>query len=315
MDVTFHPKPRSVPLITGCTLAIALSPILIGCATSTTTKQAGADPQWQRAAAVLAKKTDADSLAVAGLLSLPSHRDESLSLIARALEAEPERADLVWLQVQVCGESPPCNPEPIERHLRELDPTNGAGWMGALARADVSKDDAATNAALTAISHTDRVDIYWTKLIAHLGSATVQTKMLSPWQTEVTIIGILAAQAIPAYAPVSRACKGERLERPEFIEVCRGVARAFENGDTVITEMIGVSIAKRVWPEDSPEWRAAAEARRVYDYRTQALSELESWTSTHSEQTLAMYSQNRREQDVFLAQLLATGKNPNPPPP
>jgi hypothetical protein len=208
---------------------------------------------------MLATKTDADSLAASGLLGVATHRDASLALIRRAVEAAPDRPDLVWLQAQVCGESPPCNPEPIERHLRELDPTNGAGWMGVLARADVSKDDGATNAALTAISHTERVDIYWTTLIAHLGRATAQTKMLSPWLSEVTIIGILAAQAIPAYASVSRACKGERLERPEFVEVCRGVAKALEHGDTYITEMIGVAIAKRVWPEDSSEWRAAAE--------------------------------------------------------
>jgi hypothetical protein len=314
MDVPLHPKPRSVPLIIGGALAVALCSLLIGCATSTTAGQAGVDPQWQHAAAVLATKTDADSLAAAGLLSIPNHGGDSLALIARAVEAAPDRPDLVWLQAQVCGESPPCNPETIELHLRELDPTNGAGWMGALARADVSKDDGATNAALTALSHTDRVDTYWTTLIAHLGSATAQTKMLSPWLSEVTIVGILAARAIPAYATVSRACKGERLEHPEFIEVCRGVAKALEHGDTYITEMMGVAIAKRVWPEDSSEWRAAAEERRVYEYRSMYYAKLVFWDATHAKQTLTMCAQNRREQDVLLAQLVATGRNPNPRP-
>jgi hypothetical protein len=41
----------------------------------------------------------------------------------------------------------------------------------------------------------------------------------------------------------------------------RGIAKALQNGDTYITKMIGVAIAKRVWPEDSPEWKAAAEDR------------------------------------------------------
>jgi hypothetical protein len=296
-----------------CALVVSLASILAGCATPPTGHTTDANPRLQRAVAMLAVRTDADSLAAAGLLSLPTRRDKALSLIARAVEAAPDRPDLVWLQAQVCHESPPCDPEPIDLRIRELDPSNGAGWMGAIARADVLKDDAATNDALAAISHTDRVDIYWTTLIAHLGRATVQTKTLSPWLTEVTIIGILAAQAVPAYAPISRACKGERLQRPEIVEVCQGVARAFEHGDTYITEMIGVAIAKRVWPEDSAEWRAAAEERRVYDYRSKYYAQLEFWYATHAEQTLSMYAKNRREQDVLLAQLVATGKNPNPP--
>jgi hypothetical protein len=318
MDVPLHPTRESdcarPTWGLRCAVAIGLSSILVGCATSPTADRATADPHWQRAAVVLAMKTDADSLAAAGLLSLPSHRDESLSLIARALEAAPERPDLVWLQAQVCGESPSCNPEPIERHLRELDPSNGAGWMGALARADSSKDDEARDAALAAIGQSDRVDIYWTTLGARLGRATARTKTLSPWQAEVTIIGILAAQAIPAYAPVSNACKGERLQHPEIIEVCRGVARTFLRGDAYITELIGVAIAKRVWPENSPAWSAAAAARRVYDYRSRYSAQFELWDATHAEEHLKLLSQNRREQDVLLAQLVAAGKNPNPPP-
>jgi hypothetical protein len=79
------------------------------------------------------------------------------------------------------------------------------------------------DAALTAISHADHVDIYWTTLIAHLWRAIARTNVLSPWQAEVTVIGVLAAQAIPAYAPIANACKGERLQRSDIIEVSRGI--------------------------------------------------------------------------------------------
>jgi hypothetical protein len=89
---------------------------------------------------------------------------------------------------------------------------------------------------------------------------------------------------------------------------------ALEHGDTYVTEMIGVAIAKRVWPEDTPEWGAAVEARRIYDYRSKVSAQLEVWNATHAEQTLTMYAHSQREQDVLLAQLVATGKNPNPPP-
>ena len=45
-------------------------------------------------------------------------------------------------------------------------------------------------------------------------------------EAEVVIIGLLAAEAIPAYPVASEACKGERLQRVEVTEICRGVAES-----------------------------------------------------------------------------------------
>ena len=298
----------------GIALAFALYLVLVGCATSPEAQSSRTERQLRRAVTALTKQTDADSLAAAGLLSLSIHRDDSSALIARATAAAPERGDLIWLQAQFCQKISGCDLEPIERRLRELDPSNGAGWMGALARATVAKNDEARDTALAAIGRSDRVDIYWTTLIARLSRATARTKTMSLDESEVSIIGGLAAQAIPAYGAASNACKGERLRRAEIIEVCRGVARAFERGDTYITEMMGVAIAKRVWSEDSSEWKVAAEARRVYEYRSQFSAALDSTNKSHAEEYLMLCAQYRREQDVFLAQLVSAGKDPNPPP-
>jgi hypothetical protein len=82
-----------------------------------------------------------------------------------------------------------------------------------------------------------------------------------------------------------------------------------------VTEMIGVAIAKRVWPEETPEWKAAAEERRVYDYRSKLYSKLESRTISHPGEYLTLCAQNRRESDLFAAQLIAAGYDPNPPAP
>ena len=79
--------------------------------------------------------------------------------------------------------------------------------------------------------------------------------------------------------------------------------------------MIGVAIAKRVWPQDSPEWQAAAEQRRVYDYRSKLYPKIELRVLTHPGEYLALCAQNRRESDVFAAQLIAAGYDPNPPTP
>jgi hypothetical protein len=296
-----------------CALAIGLSALLLGCATSDAAKLANSELHLRRAAAALTKMTDADSLAAAGLLRLSIHSEDSMSLLARATAAAPERADLVWLQVQICQKVASCDPEPIERRLRELDPSNGAGWLGALARAHSAKNDDAKDAALAAIGHSDRLDIYWTTLIAHLTRATARTKEMSLAKAEVMIIGFLSAQAIPAYSAISNDCKGERLQRAEIIEACRGVATALQRGDTYITEMLGVAIAKRVWSEESTEWRAAADARHLYEYRSTLWAKADAWNMIHTKEYLALCAENRREQDVLAAELIAAGESPAPP--
>ena len=273
-----------------------------------------AQMRLQRAVDLLESGTDADSLAAAGLLNSVKDHDRSLRLIEQATTDAPERADLVWLQIQFCQAVPACDSVPMEERLRSLDARNGAGWISALARANKANDEQASSAALAAISRSERLDIYWTTSVARLSRATAETKAVSLTEAEIFVIGILAAQAIPAYQVLSAACRGERLKRDDVVEVCRGIANALQHGDTYITEMMGIAIAKRVWPENSPQWKEATEARRSWEYRAKFLSESEAWNAAHTDEYLALCAQNRREQDVYKAELIATGKSPDPPP-
>jgi hypothetical protein len=272
------------------------------------------DKRQAQLADALARQADPDSLAAAGLLSAADPEKES-QLLTRATAAAPERADLVWLQIQACHKRTACDSESLERRLRTLDPENGAASLGALARADALRDEPAKDAALAALSHSTRVDIYWTTLIARLSHAAARTGKMSLPDTEVLIIGLLAAQAVPALQIVSTSCKGERLERAEVVTACRGIARAFEGGDTYLMEMFGTAIAKRVWPEQSPEWAAATDARRSYEYRSALQQKIDRrpWDEKGAASYLALCEQNRREQDVYRARLLAAGENPDPP--
>jgi hypothetical protein len=287
--------------------------LLLTCAAcaSSDARIAKAQKRTDQTIAALAKMTDADSLAAAGLLTGKGSA-ESLSLLARAVAAAPNRADLVWLQVARCAQLPSCDPVPFEQRLRELDPTNGVSWWSALARAGAAKGSEGLNTALIAISHSERLDIYWTTLIAHLSRAVANTKRMSLQESEVAVIGYLAALPIPPYQFVSTSCKGDRLQEPGVTEICRGVAKALQNGDTYLTEMIGVAIAKRVWPEESTEWKAAAEQRRVYDYRSKLFVKLSYRLMKHPDEYLTLCEQSRREADLFAAQLIAAGYDPNP---
>lgn len=79
--------------------------------------------------------------------------------------------------------------------------------------------------------------------------------------------------------------------------------------------MLGVAIAKRVWPEQSPEWKAATEARRVFEYRGKLGDKIPVDPSNEqsAKNYLALCAQNHREQDVYRAQLVAAGEDPDPP--
>jgi hypothetical protein len=81
--------------------------------------------------------------------------------------------------------------------------------------------------------------------------------------------------------------------------------------------MIGLAIARRAWPADSPEWKAAEEEARVARYRMYTMGQLEAKSGNgarRAEQYLSLCEQNRREQDVALAQIVKAGNSPDPPP-
>lgn len=194
--------------------------------------------------AQFARRADADSLAAAGLLSFWD-RQQSLRLLAQASRAAPERADLLWLHVQFCLEDASCDTEPLERTLRTLDPKNGAGWFAALAHAARKKDEAANVAALGAIARSERVETYWTTLISRLTRPIVSTGKEAPLNAMSSVIGALAAIAIPGYQAATSTCKDENLEREDLLETCRGIADSLSKGDTILTEMVGHSIKQQ----------------------------------------------------------------------
>jgi hypothetical protein len=289
-----------------------------GYAKSAETPTAGMDHRFELAISQLEKKTDADSLAAAGLLrAVESKPETAVDFLTRASARAPERADLVWLQIQICQRIASCGPEPAEAQLRTLDPSNGAGWLNALSRAGASKNEAAQLTVLTTLAGTERVDFYWTTLIVHLTEAIAATGEVPQSEALVYVIGVLAAEAMPAYQTISDLCNDDRLKDADVVKDCRAVALAFEHGDTDVTEMVGVTIAKRVWSANTVEWARASEARRIHEYRSALLMHSTFYTlppARWASKYLALCAKNRREQDVEVGEILEEGKNPDPPP-
>jgi hypothetical protein len=297
-----------------CLLPVALA-LLAACASTPKTATGKTQLHIKEAIGVLAKAADADSLATAALLNLESHPERAGPLIERAVAKAPNRVDLVWLDIEICQITVHCDPAPRENRLQSLDPTNGFGWMGALARATAAKDDAARLVALAAIGRSQRFDIYWTSLNARLALAAIRTKKLSFVEAQQSVVGGLVSRILPAYGVLSAACKADRLSDAAVLAPCRGVANSLAHGDTYLTEMIGVQIAHNAWPENSPEWQAAEQARKAYEYSSSRWAKVTGGLAEASmaERYLLLCAQYPREQDVWRAQLIDAGERPDPP--
>ncbi len=277
--------------------------------------------KWEHAkrqvADVLRERGDPDSLAAAGLLTARRAPADALILINRAVAAAPERPELVWLQIRICVETEGCDPKPIEMRLRELEPENAIAWFGDLTRAFEVEDPLALDAALVAAGRTKRADSHYTILTARLGKVAMDSGASPQPDAAMLVLGEVGGIGLPHYMAATKGCGVERLDRDDVREACRSLAAALMAGDNVLAEMIGVAIAKRAWPSDSPEWQAASEARRAYQYRSEVLRE-KVWIDMSDEAMTIRYldlsAQHRREQDVIVAQLMAAGIDPNPPP-
>jgi hypothetical protein len=301
-------KSKAMIVCTAFVAVIALAVLAPLRAAATTEKR------MNRAAELLATRADADSLAAAGLLGYRMPHDQSLRLVAQASLLAPERADLAWMHIQLCEADAACDPEPLEIRFRDLDEENGAGWFGALARASKRGDEEAKLAALAAIGRSERVDLYWTTLFAHLSRQVASARTAPLHEAQMWVAGVLAAVAIPGLGDVSRACSVERLTRDDVMEVCRGVANSLLNGDTYLIESLGASLAKRAWPANSAKWLEAAAVPRTFDHRIRFAGDFNAWVEANANDHLDLLEKHRREQDVNRAVLIAMGKSPEPHP-
>ena len=300
-------------------LAIGVAAGCVACAFNGAKDDGKYEKRMQRAVDALVADGDADSLAAASMFAgLPRGNPMlRLELIRRATVLAPDRADLTWLELQSCSQVASCDPLPIEALLRALDPTNAVPWSVSIRRSVELNDSGAVRKNLEQIARSQRFDIYWNTTIVHAVNAAVKDHLLDTQTAIVATIGATAAWSIPPYQQILKACNGAALQDPAVLQTCREVASVLRRGDTYITEMVGIAIAKRTWPEGSPERKAAVDARRVAYYRMQSAADIavaEFRDKNHSAQYLQLLATHKTEQEVVLAELLTAGLSPTPPP-
>jgi hypothetical protein len=280
-------------------------------------KQKQSEERLRRLEADLASRQDPDSLAaaaffervVAGFTNPDSH-----DLAARAVAAAPMRADLAFLQLQLCASDPDCDSRPLEARLRQLDPDNGIPWTYALLRADQTNDEVLRKTAREGLARAKRVDEYWNRLVSHLTASAARHGGFDTNSAMVEVLGIEAAFTT-ALQPVSRACSQTAIQQPDILVECRQITNAFRKGDTTLSEIYGSTLAARLWPAGSPESLEVATERRTLHYRNDLMTRnAAKINSEGATRTLAvLLARYPTEQTAFRALFIDLGLNPDPP--
>lgn len=302
--------------------AIALISLLAapGCTATQPKKAAAGTP-------ASAGSASADALLADAMQRQTAQRDaaQALSVVKAAAEKAPNRADIAWLHSQLCAQVAGCRPEPLESHLRKLDPGNASAWIGALARAQRQKDVAAENEILEAMSRSERFDIYWNSLVSKVALIlSVDTAaQLGPTSPDLVTsnlndaVGWVSSIAVPAFRPVAESCSTQRIANPAIATRCGNIAQALQRSDSYIAEGVGLGIAERLAAPGSQQAANVAEQIRRSRYQHDTAGQIVAAQldrEKFSREMLKLMANLRREQDVYLAMIRWSGQPVTPPP-
>ena len=280
-------------------------------------KLAQQEADLRRLQGELATRTDPDALAASALFAgqLSGFASATaLDLAARAVAAAPGRADLAFLQLQLCESAPGCDAAPLERRQQQLDPENGIGWTHLLVRADRANDGAAWKLARAGLARSKRVELYLHPIVSRLAAAAAGKAGFDFGAAALEVLSIESAFT-PTFDPVARACSAQDVRQPEVLVQCRQIAAAFQHADTSVLEAYGTTLALRLWPEDSTEGRAIAAERRGLRYRVELMTRYAAKVnSPQARKMLAtMIAKYPTEQTADRALFVALGLAPDPP--
>jgi hypothetical protein len=249
---------------------------------------------------------------------------QALAMAQLAHQRSPDRADALWILVQICSGAPGCQPEPLEAQLRTLDPANGIVWLGALNRATARNDQPAADQILEAIVRSPRMDLGWNGLVAKLSVALAErTRANTPANTTPLSdalnesVGLLSRIALPAFQPLTDSCSARRLVDRLVAARCLLVGSVLQHSDTYVAESMGLGIAQRLAATDGAETGKVEQRIEIARYQRDTAGEIISGQTEKERfaaELLELMRKQRREQDVFIAIIRWAGRPLTPPP-
>jgi hypothetical protein len=278
---------------------------------------------WRTAAAAaLSTRADAASLATAAALryagsgsgraGLPRPAPSAVELAARASELDPQNASIGWLHLQLCSGTPACDIREVATAMRWVDADNGAAWLQTLTAAQKDGDTIEVDRILAHMAQGARFDLYWNRIVVMMFDALNAARDQLPAANAEsdsarlnTVSGIASSEIIPPFSALMEACK-ESSAAAERRDTCLKLSKTMQHGDTVVTQMIGFSIERRLFAPDSKEARVIAERKHLLEWRVAAAAKFDHpllpWTkNARARARLVHMRYTRREEDVCIA--------------
>jgi hypothetical protein len=294
-------------------LALAVSHVAAAAAAKSHSRtQSDKYAAWStQATQVLSARADADSLATAAALSAVGSL-AALDLAARASQLAPQDSGIGWLRLQLCGQSPACDMRDIATVMRWVDPDNAAAWLPTLAAAQRDKDTTEVDRVLADMAREAHFDFYWNRLVILMFDAldAVRSELSGSYAGSDSarygaVNDIANSTLIPPLTPLLDACR-ESAALPERRDPCLKLSKTMQRGDTIIAQLMGFSIEKRLLAPDSKEARGIAERRRVLEWRVMAAAKFDDpllpWTkNARARARIAQMRKLPREEDVCIA--------------
>lgn len=271
----------------------------------------------------LGVRADAPALATAALIS---HDPGALGLAGRADDLTPDDAAIGWIHLRVCALTPNCDIRGSATEMRWLDPDNSAAWLPTLAAAGKDRDSVETDRVLAHMAQGTRVDFYWNRIVVMMFDAmkAVSGRVRGHYaDSDAARLGfvtsVAAAKIVPSLSMLAEVCRATKPGTARR-ESCVKIASILRQSDTVVAQLTGIRIGRRLVRAESKEYRALGERRGVLEWRVKTAAAFDRpllpWlTSVHARWKLQRMRTMPREEDVIVAVLRDHGMPLDPPPP
>ena len=321
-----------MPTVTRCLIVLALlawlprtaraSPSDTAPSRQTSHTEANKYRAWRnKVQGALIARADAKSLATAaalaavgrGLKNDPGKPAlEALELATQAIELAPQDAAIAWLRLSLCAEVPSCDIKGAATVMRWIDADNSAAWLPSLSNAQKDKDATDIDRVLADMARGTRFDLYWNRIAVLMFDALTRVRTALPRGYAASdsarfdiVSGIASGEIIPAFSPLVEICR-ESAAQSERRDSCLKLAKVMQHGDTIIAQLAGFSIERRLVAPDGKEARLIAERRHVLEWRVSEAAKIDApmlpWTKgSRIRERLAHMRLLPREEDVCLA--------------
>jgi hypothetical protein len=210
----------------------------------------------RRVADWLATRDDADAVAAAALLlyeTPPRDAARISALLERAANLAPADKRIQAQALLLCGGLEGYDASRYEQAVRVLDPKNALGSISALGRAVRAQDASSADAAFAQLAETDTMNTYWAatlrSLIAQVNSAPVPsspdaaTAGLRSLVVSATF-GASSTLPMPPVGPLVDRCRSQ--VDASTAPACDHVTTAMQSGDTVLANLVGLSLREHL---------------------------------------------------------------------